>query len=241
MNTHSCIYQGWVDHQRFQPKPHGFRYSIFFLALDLDELEAMDSISGLFKKEHFAPLTFRRSDYIGDSQVAIKQSVWNKVRALGGDCEPGRVLFVGQVRCFGLYFSPINMYYCYNQADELCYLLAEVSNTPWNETHYYLVKQNSAQITDKAFHVSPFMDMNMKYHWHIKPPGAHFNLRLDSRDEQKLFSAGLAMTAMELNRTNLVNTLISIPLMSVKIIWGIYWQAMKLFWKRIPFVSHSKL
>ncbi|MDX2319838.1 MAG: DUF1365 domain-containing protein [Moritella sp.] len=248
MNTrdiiHSCIYQGEVFHQRFSPREHKFSYKIFFLAIDLDELPQLNNIGRLFQTDRFAPLRFFAPDYLHHKSQISKQDIWDKVVELGGDNKLGRVLFVGQMRCFGLYFSPINTYYCYNETGDLSYLLAEVSNTPWNERHYYLIDLQDAQVCEKAFHVSPFMDLEMKYHWRIKAPSEHLSLSLESRahglEDDKFFRANVAMTRQAFTNRNLLKNLLSIPMMTLKTLLGIYWQALKLYVKGVPYIAHSK-
>lgn len=241
---HSCIYRGEVFHQRFTPRVHKFSYMIFFLAIDLDELPLLNKMGRYFKTDGFAPLRFFAPDYLGHKTSITKHDVWDKVTELGGQDKGGRVLFVGQMRCFGLYFSPINTYYCYDREGQLSYLLAEVSNTPWNERHYYLIDLQNEQVCEKAFHVSPFMDLDMKYHWRIKAPAQHLSLSIESRSqnkaEEKLFRASIAMTRQPFTNINLLKNLISIPMMTAKTVLGIYWQALKLYAKGVPYIPHSQ-
>lgn len=125
----SAIWQGSVRHRRFAPRAHAFSYSLFMLGLDLDELPQLDQ-GRWFGVERSGLLSFHRHDYLKGSEGSLKQAVWQKVGELGGDAEPeGRVLLLGNVRCLGFYFSPVNFYFCYRQG-EARYLLAEVSNTP---------------------------------------------------------------------------------------------------------------
>jgi DUF1365 family protein len=239
----SCIYRGQIRHRRFTPKKHDFSYKLFFLAIDLDELDQVAKMSPWFKKDKFAAMSFRSSDYLDNKPSLRKQDVWQKVRSLGGKTEPGRVLFVGQLRCLGIYFSPINLYYCFDQAEQLCYLLAEVSNTPWNERHYYLLTMTEKLICEKAFHVSPFMEMEMHYQWRIKVPGKRLNLHIENHSKEnneKVFDATLTMSRMELNNRNLRRCFLSIPSMTLKTLAGIYWQALKIFIKGVPYVPYKK-
>lgn len=243
MTQHSAIYQGQVRHRRFatatQPAHH-FSYGLYMLALDLDELPALAAHSRLFGLERFAPLTFRRSDYLGDPQLSLKEAVLQEVTRLGADASLlDSVLMLGQVRCFGLYFSPINVFFCY-QGEQARFALMEVHNTPWNQRHCYLVDLAKQEPTAKDFHVSPFMGMAMTYHWRITPPtlaqrGKRVLVHIENRDPELVFDATLSLRRHDFDRTLLKATLLQWPLMTLTIVRGIYWQALRLFLKRIPY------
>ncbi len=224
--------------KRYEPATHSFRYPIYMLSLDLDELPQIDRQLRFFSVDRFAPFSFRRSDYLGDPQMPIKQAVLSQVDALGGDSTGlDRVMFLGQVRCFGLYFSPVNFYFCY-QGSEARYMIAEVHNTPWNESHCYLVDVNSPQATQKDFHVSPFRGMDMDYHWQIDLHQKRLRIHIENWQSDKLFDATLSLQQRELNSMSLFSTLKQWPVMTLSIVRGIYWQALKLFIKKVPYHSH---
>lgn len=259
LELNSACYQGHIKHQRYHPKKHSFDYAIAMLVLDLDEITLMD-FGRLFSWKKLALLRFQASDYLnsdckqhttdaneqnnGNAILQLKRRVLDKVAAIVNQQQPltysvcDRVMFAGQVRHFGIYFSPVNFFFCY-QKNTPYYMLAEVSNTPWNERHYYVVDLNNVQATPKAFHVSPFMNMDMDYKWHIKPPKEQLAVTINAISDKPLFSANMLLSRQALTKQNLKQQFYRFPLMTVKILLGIYWQALKLFIKGIKYVPYS--
>lgn len=243
----SGIYKGIVNHQRFVPTNHHFDYKLYMMAFCLDELPQCTEQTRLFGKKWYNPLRFKQSDYLQTqnaqiNRLHIKQRLSKIVSQLGGqwgnNLAQQKATMVAQCRCFGIYFSPVNFYFCYQTNGECLYMVAEVSNTPWGETHYYLINSQNPLPCDKTFHVSPFMDLNMRYHWTIKPPSDNLLVKIENRNQEKLFSATLALKKHAFNRAQLKQLLIAQPLMTGKIFTAIYWQALKLFIKKVPFISH---
>ncbi|HMT93987.1 DUF1365 domain-containing protein [uncultured Thiothrix sp.] len=234
----SCLYSGMVGHCRYQPTLHRFTYSIFLFALDLDELNSLPNLGWWFKVKRAALMSFHPSDYLGHQPELTRQTVWQKVASLGGNNLDGRVVFVGQVRCWGFYFSPVNFYYCHAANGELHYLLAEVSNTPWNERHCYLIDARSQAPIPKVFHVSPFMDLQMHYHWRFSALDEVLSLQITNQAEERLFDASLRLERKPLTAAELKAQWLRIPAMTIKTVASIYWQALKLYWKKVPYVPH---
>lgn len=248
----SAIYLGAVRHRRFSPSTHNFSYPLYMLALDLDELELVENKVNIFSSKKFSPLRFKRNDYIGDFDLSLKQAVLNKVNQLKLEQLPeqrsqeqvkvshqiDKVIMFGQVRCFGIYFSPVNFFFCYQDGKPV-YMLAEVRNTPWNQRHCYLIDLANPAETEKQFHVSPFMDLDMVYRWKIDPPDRFLKIHIENWREDCLFDATLRMKREKLNNQTIKKILLQWPLMTLSIFKNIYIQAFKLYRKKVPFYSHT--
>jgi DUF1365 family protein len=242
MEQKSSLMVGMVRHRRFAPIEYDFSDPLFMLCIDLDEIaELADSVWGFGEKWwHWA--RFKRSDYLGEGN--LKQCVQDLVYELSGESFSGKVLAVCHLRYLGVYFSPVNFYYLYDEQGEWRYLLAEVSNTPWNQRHYYAVKAQPGENQenwrhDKAFHVSPFNPMDQQYHWMLKPLGSFLSIHLECHKAgKKEFDATLLMKAQPMNSKNLLRLLIRTPMMAVKVTISIYWHALKLWLKGVPFYSN---
>lgn len=248
MNNHG-IYLGQISHQRYTPKTHGFGYKLSQWWLDLDDLYSARNYSRLLSIDSgFAAFMFRSSDYLRDEPSEANQSLADKVRnkmsELAGRTLQGRVYLLGNVRCFGIYFSPLNCYYLTNEDGSFTHLLAEVSNTPWNERHYYLLALDQALEHEKSFHVSPFNPIEMDYRWRLRLPefreGASLGVTIDLWREEKIFTASMNLKRLPLNQSNIRYVFAKTPWMTVKAVAGIYWQAVRLAIKRLPFYGHAR-
>jgi DUF1365 family protein len=237
----SALYTGIVHHQRFVPKIHRFSYKIYLYWLKLSEIEKLTTdVKGFSNQQKgLSAVKFLRNDYLGDPEQSLEISVLARMSELNGASLSGDVFFLGQVRTFGCYFSPANFYYLRNDKGVYTHMLAEVSNTPWNKRHHYLVDLAKQEDCDKAFHVSPFNPMDMTYRWKIKQPDKSLRLRLSCIKEKTHFEAALDMKRQPLTTKTLRGALLSIPSMTLKTVAGIYWQALKLFIKRMPIYMHS--
>lgn len=241
--TESAIYKGKVYHQRFKPTQHKFDYDIylFWLKLDEEELTTLSHELKYFSAEGKARVRFKREDYLGDPSLSLRQAVLNRMIELNdGSPLSGDVFMLGQLRMWGWYFSPVNFYYLRNTDGKFTHMLAEVSNTPWNERHHYLVNLDTQDDTPKAFHVSPFNPMDMTYKWSISQPSTRLSLAMDCVRSDKEFSAGINLTKFTLDNANLTQALKRIPSMTIKTVAGIYWHALKLLLKRTPLYTHPE-
>jgi DUF1365 family protein len=241
---HSGIYQGLLRHRRFFPRAHRFSYRIFMMYLDLDELDEVLALSPLWSKRGWRPARFERSDFLGDPVLPLKQAVCERIHEETGHRHEGRVCMLANLRYFGFIINPITCYYCFDTHDALQYIVVEVTNTPWNERQSYVLRcdprQRYQRISfDKQMHVSPFNPMNMNYRWCSNQPQKMLTLNLETLQEGDAHvDATMALKRREINAGALNAILLQHPWMTGKVAFTIYWQALKLWWKRNPFYGN---
>ncbi len=240
----SAIYSGEIAHQRKLPKVHRFRYPFFMWFLNLDELEQLPNLGWWFSARHWAISRMRRSDYLGDPQLPLADAVRARMFELTGHPVNGQVCGLMNMRTLGLYFSPVNFYYGFDGDGRLTHFLAEVSNTPWNERHHYAyhVADGCYELKHaKAFQVSPFNPLQQQYRWRIGPPGTVVSVTIEVSDERgEIFEASLQLERRELDMVTIRRFLLRKPIMTAFIVGGIYYQAIKIYLKGIPYVPYTK-
>jgi DUF1365 family protein len=240
----SRLYSGTLRHRRFLPREHSFRYRVFMPFLHLGELDEVLSLSPFWSRRRLAPARFCREDFLGDPALPLDEAVRERVRQGTGERPQGPIFLLANLRYFGYQINPIACYYCFERDGEtLQHLVAEVTNTPWNERHSYVLSADGSHILrrefDKAFHVSPFNPMGMRYHWRSNTPGERLAIHLENHTERgREFDATLALAAQPLTASSLNAALLNFPLMTAKVGLAIYWQALKLFIKRVPYYPH---
>ncbi len=245
--TKSCIYEGRVRHRRFTPVEHDFDYRLFMMYLDLEEAPRLFGRRWFWSVGRRALAWLKREDHLGDPKQPLADAVRDLVARETGRRPTGPIRLLTHLRYFGYCFNPVSFYYCFDEDERLQTIVAEVNNTPWGEQHCYVldggVKVGDAGMRRfelrKQMHVSPFMPMDIDYDWRFSDPLDALSVHMQNlQGNDKIFDATLALTRTEISGANLARMLLGYPLMTARVFLAIHWQALRLWLKRVPFLTH---
>ena len=230
----SCIYNGYVSHTRFKPVKHSLRYNTFSLFIDLDEIENLSKNNFIFSFNKFNIFSFFNKDHGDRDGLCLKNWVLNKLKKFDINKDINNIKLLCYPRVFGYVFNPLSIFYCYENKN-LRAVMYEVKNT-FNEQHTYIFKVKSnneiSQKCKKKFYVSPFMDMETQYEFKLLNPDENLSVLIKQSDKD-----GIVLTAVqkgvkkEFNMKQLLVNFALYPLMTLKIIGAIHYEALRL-WKK---------
>jgi len=239
----SALYQGWVMHQRFTRARYRFRYRVFSLLVDLDDLEAGFPDQRLLSHNRFNLFSVHDRDHGPRRDMPLRDWIIATAHARGIDLDGGRILLSAYPRVLGYQFNPLTVWYCHDRNGELVAIDCEVSNTFGGHHHYFLHDEGRplarpvrAQ-ADKVFHVSPFLPMNMRYHFRLSRPGKRLAVTIRETEIDPAGEETLTLVATHdaqrraLGDRRLLLEALRIPLLTVKVIVLIHWQALKIWLK----------
>lgn len=241
---------GYVIHNRRTPINHRFKYRMCWFLVDLDHLNETAKKSKLFAHNKWGITAIHDKDYINSSSQPIKAKLSAFIKQkTGKDFEGGTWLFT-HPRFLGYGFNSVNFYFCY-QDQQLVYIVSEINNTPWGEKHLYLhdlLDQNTALNAvdnhhvfefDKQFHISPFVPMAVHYCWKFKVENDHLSIKMAlNKNDVNFMNVVLDTKITPVMENEVHKVVFRRPFQSWKMSSGIYWQAFKLWLKKVPIFDH---
>lgn len=238
----SALYRGQVMHHRLRPREHTLRYRVFWMLLDLDELDQMSCSLRFFSRNRFNLMGFHDADHGDGSETPLRVQATRLLERRGVDIGSGAIRLLTMPRVLGYVFNPISLYYCHRPDGALAAMIYEVTST-FRERRAYVLPVAPEdgrvgridQATGKGLYVSPFMDMDMRYAFKGSVPDDRLDLAIDGLDSQGLLIA----TAMRGRRRALSDRAVlaamaAMPLLTIKVVAAIHWEALKLWLKGVP-------
>ena len=244
----AVLYRGSVMHARMKPFTHRFTYRVFSLFIDIDMLDEANRQSPIFSVGRFNLLSFHPADHGERDGSSLRNHAERLLSQAGFTHRPHTIKLLCYPRLMGFGFNPLSIYYCSDYDDQLTALIYEVRNT-FGDIHSYVIPiqprhlngtDEIRQECDKAFYVSPFLDMTMRYRFRLQPPDQNLRLRILELDEAgPILAATFAGERLPLTLWTSLLCFVSIPLLSFKVVLAIHWQALRLWLKGAKYYAHQ--
>lgn len=262
----NSLVKGWVRHRRYQPKPHDFDYNMTWTLLDLDEVEQQFKLSRLWSIEKRNVVSYQAKDFHQNTVAVLeekpspesnKRNIIRTIKSRTGKEFAGKVYMMSHLRNYGYNFNSVCFYFCYGSDRTLKYIVSEITNTPWGERHSYIFdcedsksisggvsgNRSTHQFTfSKEFHVSPFIQMDMRYRWTFLVDESELRVHMAVLTEKgkKYFDATFTGQLIPLTKSNMRKYAFSHAMQPQKMSLLIYWQALKLWLRRFKVFDHPK-
>lgn len=235
MNQSSAIYAGSVMHRRLTPRLHRFRYRGFWLLVDLDELNRLPARLKLFSHNRFNIFSLYDRDHGDGSDTALRAQIERKLSQAGLSCSGGQIRLLCMPRMFGYSFNPLSIYFCAHPDGTPAAIVYEVHNT-FGERHSYVLAltdiDDIRHSCDKAFYVSPFLDMDLRYDFAVSQPDERLTVSIRaSKQGAPVMIVCLAAKRRELTDPSLLRLLVTMPALTFKVTVAIHWEALRLLCK----------
>lgn len=236
MTLSSALFVGDVVHQRLKPRRHRLRYSAYWLLLDLQEIDQLGHRLRFFSRNRFNLFSFYDRDHHGPAGRTVRDEIHNALREAGVSLDSARVCVLTMPRLLGYAFNPLSTYFCYGANGSLTAIVYEVHNT-FGERHLYafgLTESDAIHRCRKRFYVSPFMDMDLEYTFKVRAPDDHVSIAIRAGDRSgPVLTAALSGERRPLTDRELLRVFLLIPFLTLKVIVGIHWEALRIWLKGV--------
>lgn len=242
-------------HHRLAPKKHSFWYNIFMFYLDLDEIEVLTKKLKWFSYNRFNLFSFRDKDHLQlelkakmpktehcPSQISVKQQITTYLKSHNVEIGNGRIMLLTNLAVLGYNFNPVSFYFCFDEDKKPLCAVAEISNTYHEMKMFFFSKDELdgntfKQRVQKHFYVSPFIDLDDFFDFNLVIPTEKLEIKIDDYDKEgnRFFMSTLKGEKKPLTNANMLRYFFAIPMIPLRVMWLIHWQAFKLWVKKIKY------